>query len=502
MRAFFVVASLLLGAAWIVGPAAAQAPAAPAPEDALRRELDTLRRELERAREEYQRALEALMERLRRLEAQGAPAAVAPPPAPGPARPAGPAAPVPGPAPTPAPGPAARAAQVPPTPAPPGPGLGALLQPRPPFALAERTGPGQLLFDLGVSADLLATLTSRGVDRADAGSFAGRENRLFPREIEFLLFGQIDPYARGEVRIEAGEHVEDGERETEVELAEAHLTLLTLPAGLQLKAGQMRARFGLLNERHREALPQPDVPNVLLRFFGEEGLVERGVELSWVPPLPFYLEGLVGIFNGDNEEAFGRGSLRAPLLTGRLRTFLELGALGALQVGASAATGQTEARRRQTFAGWDLKYKLTPEGWRHPLLTLGGEGLWSFRRVGVEREEDVDTDGDGVPDAVEVVVDTRRRDRFGWYAYGEVQPWRRWAFGVRYDATQFLEAPGREWAVEPYVAFMPSDFLRFRLGFKHTERDRRAPVPAAGRVADEIFLQGTFVLGAHPPHPF
>jgi hypothetical protein len=95
--------------------------------------------------------------------------------------------------------------------------------------------------------------------------------------------------------------------------------------------------------------------------------------------------------------------------------------------------------------------------------------------------------------------------RFGWYAYAEVQPTRRWAGGLRYDNTELLEAPGREWAIGPYVAFWPSEFLRFRLGYKKTKRDSRESFSAndaSGRNADEVFFQATFILGAHPAHPF
>src|SRR5436853_3658649 len=35
-------------------------------------------------------------------------------------------------------------------------------------------------------------------------------------------------------------------------------------------------------------------------------------ELTLVPDLPFYIEALAGIFNGDNETAFGRGTLQHP----------------------------------------------------------------------------------------------------------------------------------------------------------------------------------------------
>jgi hypothetical protein len=251
--------------------------------------------------------------------------------------------------------------------------------------------------------------------------------------------------------------------------------------------GQVRNRFGLLNEFHRDGLPQPDVPNVLLRFLGEEGLVERGAELTWVPPLPFYLEALVGVFGGDNEESFGRAKLNEPLVTGRLRTFFELHDDHAIQLGVSGARGQTPDRLRSTLLGADLKYKWRPEGWLHPLLTVGAEGIYSMRRV----ENDLG--------------EKTTRDRFGWYTWVEAQPWRRWGIGARYDSTQFPVNPGREWAVEPYVAFYPSEFLRFRLGYKHTERTHRdgfTDNEASARIADELFLQFTFILGAHPAHPF
>jgi hypothetical protein len=360
-----------------------------------------------------------------------------------------------------------------------------LARPRQPFALYGQRGAGQLLLDFGVSADFTGNLTQRNVDKANAGSFPGRENRFFPREIELNLFGQIDPYAFGVVRIETGE--EEPGAEAGVNLAEAYLTLLTLPYGTQLKMGQVRNRFGLLNEFHRDGLPQPDVPNVLLRFLGEEGLVERGGELTWLPPLPFYLEALVGVFGGDNEEAFGRAKLNEPLLTGRLRTFFELHDDHAIQFGVSGARGQTPDRLRSTLLGADVKYKWRPEGWLHPLLTVGAEGIYSIRRV----ENDLG--------------DKSTRDRFGWYTWVEAQPWRRWSFGVRYDNTQFPVNPGREWAIEPYLAFYPSEFLRFRLGYKHTERTHRdgfTENEASARIADELFFQFTFILGAHPAHPF
>ena len=477
-----VVGALLVLAA----PGSAQQEA-----EALRQELEQMRKSFEALQQQYQKRMDEMAERLRRLESQPQPVVTAPPPA-------------------------GAVAQAPPPgtgPAPSTPSAMDLLSPRQPFALYQRRGTGQLLFDMGIAADLVGNLTQRNVDKAGAGTFRGRENRFFPREVELSLFGQIDPYARGEVRLEMGE--EERGQETGAGLAEAHLTLMTLPFNTQLKMGQMRNRYGWANERHAHDLPWTDVPAVYRYYFGEEGLTEKGFELTWVPDLPFYLEALVGVFNGDNETAFGRGRISEPLLTGRLRAFFELADEHALQLGASVASGFSAERQRHTLPGFDIRYKYRPEGWLHPLLTLGGEGIWSIRRREVTSElvipaELVDTDGDGIPDTpagedtVLTIGEHRTTTRFGWYAYGEVQPWRRWAFGVRYDQTQLPER-GREWAVGPYVTFWPSEFLRFRLGYRHSARSQDegfSANEASARKVDELFFQATFILGAHFAHPF
>ena len=62
--------------------------------------------------------------------------------------------------------------------------------------------------------------------------------------------------------------------------------------------------------------------------------------------------------------------------------------------------------------------------------------------------------------------------------------------------------------MQPYLSFMPSEFLRFRLGYKHTERSQCCSYAGfldnggSARKADEILFQATFNLGAHPAHPF
>jgi len=430
------------------------APAAAQDAETLRRELEQMRKSFEQMRQDYQKNMDALAERLKKLETAPAPVAVQ---------------------------------QTPPSPS-----AMDLARPREPFSLYGQRGPGQLLFDIGIAGDFVGNIVQKNVDKAGAGTFRNRENRFFPREIELALFGQIDPYARAEVRIEAGEETRG--QESGVALAEAHLTLMALPFNTQLKMGQMRNRYGWSNQIHDHDLPWIDRPGVTRAYFGDEGLVEKGFEATWVPDLPFYLEVLGGAFNGDNTDAFGRGRISEPLLTGRLRTFFEPADEHAVQLGVSVASGVTAARQRNTLPGFDVRYKYRPDGWLHPLVTAGGEGIWSIRRT--ERTRDftiLDTAGDPV---TITAGNHHTNTRFGYYAYAEIQPWKRWAFGARYDYTELL-VRGREQAIEPYVSFWPSEFLRFRAGYKLTDRST-----GTARSLDEWFFQASFTLGAHPAHPF
>jgi hypothetical protein len=347
------------------------------------------------------------------------------------------------------------------------------VRPRQPFALAQ---PGRvLLFDIGVGGDFVADFTSSTRERRQDGTFAGRENRLFPRDVELSLFGRVDPYASAVLRMSAGEQApDDGRRTSElgVRVEEAYLALLTLPLGTSAQLGLMRPRFGTLNVVHEHDLPQVDRPDVLTRFFGEEELsAERGVEAFWVLPLDTYHELAVGIFTGDNEVAFGRGSLREPLVTARWRTFVELEELGGFQLDVSAASGVTLDDRRNTIVGLGPKYKWIGATTGFPIVTVGGEGLAGIR--------------------------DDHRARAGGYLYAQYDHDRRWAGGLRGDWTEVPTGRGHEWALSPYLQFKPSEFLRFRLQYKHTEG-----TGVIERIAEEIFLQGTFILGAHPTERF
>ena len=480
----FVMVCLVLGLGLVASPALAQEA------EALRQELEQLKQQLQLMQQQHQKTIQDMADRLQRLEAQP----VVPPPSPAAGTPT-PQAPVATSAPATAPRPSSQISAL------------DLARPREPFALYERRGSGQLLFDMGVTGDFAGSLTSKRVEQARVGSLQGEENRVFPREIEVSFFGQIDPYARAEVRVEAGDELEeDGTRSLGVELAEANLTLMAIPWGFQPKGGRMRLRWGYLNEFHQHDRPFIDNPNVYVRFFGEEGLVENGAEIAWVAPTPVYLQAIAGIFDGDNDVAFGGGTLRDPLVTGRLRTFFEPTETLAIQFGVSGMTGLTTDDKHASYGGIDAKFKYTPESWRHPLLTGGGEIFFAHRNNPVTPAS---TDDGGVAAALmrrrlrqeptePAATEFETRDAYGFYVWTEVQPWQRWVFGVRYDWTEDPTMAGHEWAIGPYLSFFTTEFLRFRLGYKHTDRSGFGSPSSI----DELLFQATFILGAHPADLF
>ena len=88
-----------------------------------------------------------------------------------------------------------------------------------------------------------------------------------------------------------------------------------------------------------------------------------------------------------------------------------------------------------------------------------------------------------------------KRNAWGAYLLGQQQLNRDWYAGLRLDWTQDPNDDSLErWAVNPYVSWYWSEFLRWRLQYQHRGGD--------GPSEDVLYLQATFIFGAHPPHPY
>src|SRR5262249_52785203 len=142
--------------------------------------------------------------------------------------------------------------------------LAAVPEPQPPApaqAVVSPTGVSQ-------SSDATARLMNPAISLIGNMLGAAGHNPVDQRsslemvESELALSASVDPYARADVFLSFGE---EG-----VEVEEAYMTFTSLPAGLLLRGGRMRANFGKVNTLHRHVLPWVDRPLVTSYLVGGE----------------------------------------------------------------------------------------------------------------------------------------------------------------------------------------------------------------------------------------
>ncbi len=138
--------------------------------------------------------------------------------------------------------------------------------------------------DISVIADFAAAGFSND-DNLQTGGHDPTHNGFNLQQVELSFSAPVDPYFRFDSHFVFGA---DG-----FELEEAYGTTLDLPGNLQARFGQFLTRFGRINASHPHAWEFVDQPFAVGRIFGGDGNRAPGVELSWLVPLPWYVE-LVG----------------------------------------------------------------------------------------------------------------------------------------------------------------------------------------------------------------
>src|SRR5256885_16257932 len=178
------------------------------------------------------------------------------------------------------------------------------------------------------------------------GDFIGTagHNNVLPgkslemHESEVGMQAIIDPYARADAFISFGE--------TGVNIEEAYVTFTSLPAGLLLKVGKMRAEFGKVNTIHNHALQYIDRPLVTNNLVGgEDGIDDAGISLSRFLPAPknWFIQGTAQVFRGDSSDVFTASRRQDASIVGHLRLYRDLGESTNIDLGGSYARGHNTA---------------------------------------------------------------------------------------------------------------------------------------------------------------
>ena len=317
-------------------------------------------------------------------------------------------------------------------------------------------------------------------DVSAIGSFAGaydtydvetrspREGLFGPRykptpifqELELGLQSVIDPYARADIFIS---FTPGG-----VDVEEAYLTTLALPAGFQIKAGKFFAPFGRQNQQHPHLWDFVDAPLARNRLVASEVLSGPGVDVAWLAPLPWFTELQLAAQNTaptpeDTERLTG---------IGRLLQYVPLSDATTLGVGLSAARRSEATGAFRDLGVVDVYLRARPLTSRS-YVTLQAE-LYTRKFRNVEGEP-------GTGGYAQLFF---RKDAY-------------WGYGIRYDRAPAAgdAAPGTEERFGAVGIWYPSEFQRIRLQLSYD----RAP---DGRDGVEALLGLEFGIGSHGAHPF
>jgi hypothetical protein len=309
---------------------------------------------------------------------------------------------------------------------------------------------------------------------------------------ELFLFAPVDPYFNLYATIPI---TEDG-----VELEEAYFLTTSLPYGFQIKGGKFKSGFGRINGQHPHAWDFTDAPLPYRAFMGGEGITEKGVQLNYLPPLPFYMLLGVELLQGENEILFGPDARSGPhAFTAYAKASFDISDNATILFGPSVITGSTntdtvagdsEFKGTSTLCDLEMTYKWKPS--KTQSFTLQSEYLYRWQRGDLENTI--------------TTVDSLKRAQDGLYVQGVYQL-NRWRAGVRYDLldlfkkdfilegnqTNFGQKP---WRATGMLEFNPTEFSRIRLQYNHDRSGRD------GRTNNEWWLQGIFGIGAHGAHPF
>ncbi|HEY9135902.1 MAG TPA: hypothetical protein VIM85_08915, partial [Pseudomonadales bacterium] len=158
-------------------------------------------------------------------------------------------------------------------------------------------------------------------------------------ETELNFSANVDDKFRGNSTIALHEH--DGE--TEVEIEEAYIETISLPYGVQVKAGRFFSELGYLNSHHTHADDFADrpLPN---RAFLDGNYGDDGAQVSFVLPTDFYSEIGGGIYRGDDFPSGGAEGSSIGSWTAYGRVGGDIGANTSWRLGLS--TLQTDGAER------------------------------------------------------------------------------------------------------------------------------------------------------------
>jgi len=309
------------------------------------------------------------------------------------------------------------------------------------------------------------------------------------------ITANVDIYLQSKV-VFGGDEIEN------VGLEEAYLTSLRMPIPVILRGGKMLCTFGRYNLYHEHHMAFAENP-LILNYVFQPKLNEVGIEASYLLPLPWYSDLLVGFLNGNNEVLFDNQQQGTFAYLVHYDNFWDLSDETTFRLGASYLTG-AKGMRYATAVPFDSSINdITSNIWG-----LDFHLKWKPLQHG--RYQSFVLEGEYVNATLN--VDNKITDPLhGYYIQGLYQFDLNWWVQARYEWFErsnelynFFPSPseietndngdfsGMRSSIA--LAYVPTEFSAYRLQYNFLK--------FAEMKEQQIVLQVNVTIGSHPAHKY
>lgn len=303
------------------------------------------------------------------------------------------------------------------------------------------------------------------------------------QELELQFSSDVDAYFRAEATIAL--HKEEAETEGEhshefkVHPEEVFIETINLK-GVTIKGGKFYAEIGKYNSTHTHALPFIYRSKLHEDTYGEEGLAEVGMAVSYLVPVNWFFDVTAQVLQPTNEALFV-DSHHSPAYLLKMKNLFEMGDSSTLEIGLSGlkhanhghGTGAVE--EKTDLLGADMTFKWRP--------TEGGKTssfVWSTEFLHKDRA------GTNIQKTAGVTTFMRYQLGQRWYVQGQYEH-------LGFTKNEDVKVTN---AYAGLIGFVPTEFSSLRLQYDQVHDGLQIDPEK------RISLQLNFSIGAHPAHTY